>query len=251
MTYDYGRFVWFELMTPDTERAIAFYGEVIGWKVQTMAMPDGKEYSMFVAGETPVGGCIQPPVAEIPPHWVSYASVEDVDSTSARMIKAGAETLMPAFDIPTVGRAQPMADPTGGAFFLFHAAQEDRPAPTGVGSFHWNELITRDPEAAVSFYEKTLGYTHETMEMPNGTYFVLKNGETARAGVVARDGAEPRSHWQQYVTLDDCDAAVSRVQKNGGKVLSAPADVPGVGRIAVIEDPTGAVLGLIKPPAQD
>lgn len=249
MTYDYGRFVWFELMTPDTERAIAFYGEVIGWKVQTMTMPGGREYSMFVAGETPVGGCTKPPLAEIPPHWASYASVADVDATGAAIVKAGGKALMDAFDIPNIGRAQPVADPSGAAFFLFHAEGEDRPAATGEGSFHWNELLTAEPEAAVAFYEKTLGYTHETMDMPNGTYFVLKNGEAPRGGVVAPE-TKAASHWQQYVTLDDCDAAVQRAEKNGGEIMSPAADVPGVGRVAVIKDPTGAVLGLITPAAQ-
>lgn len=249
MTYDYGRFVWFEHLSNDEARAAGFYGETVGWKTQSMPMPQGA-YTMIVAGENTIAGYSKPPKDGIPPHWVSYVSVEDVDATAKKVIANGGKALMDAFDIPGVGRMQPVADPFGAAFFLFHGAEGDRPAAEGAGAFHWNELMTTEPEKAVDFYEKVLGYTHETMEMPEGTYFVLKNGDAMRGGVMKKPMAEAPNTWFQYVTVDDCDAAVERAKKNGGTPLGEPMDVPGVGRFAHLKDPVGAAIGVITPAKQ-
>lgn len=245
--YDNGRFVWFELLTNDTDAAYNFYGEVVGWKAAPMDMPGGVTYAAFKTGETPVGGFTKPPQDSIPPHWVSYVSVDDVDATAEKVVANGGKALMDAFDVPNVGRMQPVADPHGAAFFLFKGANGDAPGAEGPGSFHWNELLSADPEAAVAFYEKTLGYTHETMDMPGGTYFVLKNGDKPRGGVVKPEAGAAPGAWTQYVTVDDCDACVARAEANGGKVLTPAMTVPGVGRFAIIADPEGAKIGVMKP----
>lgn len=246
MGYDHGRFVWHEIITKDAEQAKAFYTELLGWKVEEIDMGEFV-YPMLKAGEAPVCGVAPPPMEGVPTHWVSYLSVEDVDAAAKKVVANGGEALMDAMDIPTVGRMQPVKDPSGGAFFLFKSASEDGEAATGPGTFHWNELATDDPEAAVAFYEKTFGYTHETMEMPDGTYFVLKNGDTMRAGVMKNPVPNAPTHWTRYVAVDDCDAAVKRATSSGGKLLGEVMDVPGVGRFAHVQDPGGAALGVIKP----
>ena len=249
MTYDHGRFVWFEHVAQGNAGAHAFYAEVIGWKVHQADMPGGLKYPMLMAGEAPVGGFAEPPQAGIPPHWVSYVSVADVEESAKTVQKLGGRALGDAFDVPTVGRMMPVADPHGASFFLFRNANGDSDAVQGAGSFHWNELLSDDPEAAVAFYEGAFGYTHETMQMGGATYFVLKNGDALRGGV-CKPNDLVGGRWLQYVTVDDCDAAVGRARKKGGKVATPSMDVPGVGRIAVIADPMGAQIGVIKPAAQ-
>lgn len=248
MTHDFGRFVWFELVAKDEARGAQFYGEVIGWKIQSMDMPGGMKYPMIMAGQAPVGG-IAAPQDDAGAHWVSYVSVSDVDEAAKAVKKNGGKALAPAIDMPTVGRMQPVADPHGARFFLFNNANGDSDAATGEGSFHWNELQTDDPEAAVAFYQKTFGYTHELMDMGMGPYFVLKNGDAPRGGITKPQGNAP-ARWVQFVTVEDCDAAVTRARKAGGRVAEAAVDIPGVGRVATVEDPLGARMGLIKPAAQ-
>lgn len=247
MTHDFGRFVWFELMAADTERAAAFYGEVLGWKIQSVEMPGGMKYTMLMAGSVAVGGLTPPPKADIPPHWVSYVSVPDVDRAAKAVLEHGGQCLMDAFEVPTVGRMQPVTDPQGAAFFLFHNEKGDGPTPTGPGAFHWNELLSPEPEAAVDFYQRALGFTHETMQMPHGPYFVLKNGEAARGGIMQPPAPTAPAHWQQFVTVEDCDATLRRAEQHGGQVVSPAVQVPGVGRFALLQDPLGAVLGVITP----
>jgi predicted enzyme related to lactoylglutathione lyase len=247
MSYDNGRFVWFELVTDQADRAKAFYAEVLGWQHGEMEMPGGMKYPLITAGGVPLGGYAPPP-ADLPPHWVSYVSVDDVDAAAKRVVEAGGKTLMDAFDAPGVGRMQPVADPEGAAFFLFHADNGDSNAAQGQGAFHWNELMCEDPEAAAAFYAKVVGYSADTMEMPQGPYRILKNGENMRGGIMKLPVDAP-AHWLQYFQVDDCDAAVARAKSNGGEVLGEIMEVEGVGRFAHIRDPLGAHVGLIKPAA--
>lgn len=247
MSKDSGRFVWFELLSDAAAEAARFYTEVVPWTVEAMPMPGG-DYSMIKAGDAGVGGFAPLPAPGVSPHWVSYLAVEDVDAAVAAVKKAGGKVLMDAIDVPGVGRMQPVKDPAGGAFFVFRGEGDgDDEAATGPGTFHWNELWTRDPAKTVTFYEKVFGFTHSEMEMPEGTYFVLEHGGVPRAGVMAAPDPRAPVQWVPYVEVADTDAATKRATRGGATLLGELADVPDVGRIGLIRDPFGGTLGLIKP----
>ncbi len=119
------------------------------------------------------------------------------------------------------------------------------------GHFHWNELMTRDPEAAKRFYGAEIGWRFESMTMAQGgTYWVCKDGDQPVAGIL--DMNQPGfegipNHWFAYLAVDDVDARVERATAAGAKLLRPIFEVPGVGRIAIIQDPVGAAIGWITP----
>jgi predicted enzyme related to lactoylglutathione lyase len=118
------------------------------------------------------------------------------------------------------------------------------------GTFHWNELMTRDPEKAKQFYSAAIGWTFEAMPMANGTYWMAKMGGTSVAGIFPMSGpdfAAVPENWMPYLAVDDVDARLKKATAAGAKVMRAPFDIPGVGRIAIIQQPGGAVLGWITP----
>lgn len=118
------------------------------------------------------------------------------------------------------------------------------------GTIHWSELITGDVAAATAFFKKIAGWQISEMPMPNGTYNVCMAGEKPVAGIMSGDMMGQPDHpptWMTYIAVDDVDAACRKAGKTGGKVLKDPFDIPNVGRIAMIKDPTGAVVGLITP----
>lgn len=246
MSYDHGRFVWFELHTKDPDQAASFYPETLPWRIAPAPMQDGSHYTMIHAGESPIGGVITPQ-ADVPTAWVSYVSVHDVDATAKKVVAAGGQTHMDAFDMPGVGRMQPVSDPHGGMFCLFKGESGDPPSHEGSGTFHWNELWTQDPKASLEFYESVLGYTHDEMAMPNGTYYMFKDGDKPRGGMLQAPSSDIPTMWLQYVTVDDCDATLERGKQNGATVVSEPVDAEGVGRFAILRDPIGGMIGVIKP----
>jgi predicted enzyme related to lactoylglutathione lyase len=121
------------------------------------------------------------------------------------------------------------------------------------GHFYWNELMTRDVEGAKSFYGTTVGWQFDGMPMEGDTYWVCKDGDQAVGGIMDMnrpdfEGIPP--HWFAYLAVDDVDARVERAKAAGAELLRPMFEVPGVGRIAILKDPTGAVLGWITPTAQ-
>jgi predicted enzyme related to lactoylglutathione lyase len=245
-----GKFVWFECVTNEAGKAKAFYTELFGWKVQPFAMGE-ESYEMLTVGPTPVGGFAQPDPGA-PPHWTSYLSVPDVDATLEKVRGEGGAVLKPAFDVPVVGRMAQVADPQGASFWVMAGSEDDTPdLPPAQGLFQWNELWARDGEKAVRFYEKIAGYTTRTMPMPEGgTYYLLERDGVPRAGVMTSPRSEVPPMWLPYVGVDDCDATVSRAQKLGGSVHVPATDIPGVGRFAILGDPLGATIAIIKPIAK-
>ena len=117
------------------------------------------------------------------------------------------------------------------------------------GTFCWNELMTRDSAAAEKFYTQLLGWNANNKSMTGMKYTLYKAGEKDAGGMMDMPPDVPKevpSHWMAYITVDDVDSLVEKTKELGGQVLAEPQDIPKVGRFCVIQDPTGAVVGLIK-----
>jgi predicted enzyme related to lactoylglutathione lyase len=125
----------------------------------------------------------------------------------------------------------------------------------GHGTFHWNELMTRDPQKSKDFYGKTLGWTSEDMDMPNdATYTIFRQGEEMVAGMMKMEGEMFEGmpeHWFAYIAVDDVDKRLELLKAEGGKVLREPVEAGGVGRFAIVQDSGGAAHGWITPTATD
>lgn len=109
-----GWFFWNELHTPDPVKALAFYEAVVGYTHSTMESPAG-DYHVVSSGGVGRGGVTQHLPPGVPPHWLPYVSVDDVDATIARAKRLGAKIPMGPEDIPGIGRFGVFQDPGGAA----------------------------------------------------------------------------------------------------------------------------------------
>ena len=116
------------------------------------------------------------------------------------------------------------------------------------GTFSWNELTTNDVEACKTFFTQLMGWTTESVEMPQGgNYTIFMQGETRVGGLMQMTGPESEGMpptWTGYLTVEDVDATCEKCTSLGGKIMMGPMSVEGIGRFALIADPTGAVVGL-------
>jgi len=243
-----GKFVWFEHVSKDAKKAQAFYAEVLGWKVQGFPMGE-QTYEMIFVGDNMIGGYSSALKERQPPHWISYVSVEDVDAATKAATAGGGRVVQGPYDIPTVGRTARIADPQGAEICAFKSSAGDPPdGEVAQGGWLWNELHTNDVPNALRFYERVIGFSHKSVDMgPSGTYHILSKGGVDRGGATSylRPGVPP--HWLPYVFVDDVDATIARSRKQGATIEMNPDDIPGVGRIAVLKDPIGAALAVMKP----
>ncbi len=115
------------------------------------------------------------------------------------------------------------------------------------GAFSWSELSTTDPASAATFYSQLFGWTTQSMDMGGDTYRVVKVGDTSVAGIMGMPpGSAPMPpNWGCYVTVSNVEDVLAKCSALGGKTLVPPMDVPGVGRMAVLQDPQGAVLSVM------
>lgn len=117
-------FSWTELVTNDTAKAKEFYAGLFGWNAQTQNM--GKfDYTTFLVGERMNAGMmpIQAEWGDVPPHWAVYFAVENCDAMVEKAKSLGGNVLMPAQDIPNIGRFSLLQDPQGATFYVIKFAQ--------------------------------------------------------------------------------------------------------------------------------
>jgi len=247
---------WVELgAIPDIGKAVDFYGGLFGWDVpesENAEQTGGYRQAMLrgkpVAGMMPLMQEGQPTV------WSSYVSVDDADGTAAKVTEAGGTVIAEPMDVMDLGRMAVFADSAGAVFGIWQPG-------TFVGAeivnesnaVVWNELNTRDPEAAKAFYGDVFGWGFEEREFETGTYTSLKLGEATAGGMIDITGRAPDevpAHWLVYFAVDDVDATVAKARETGGGLVLEPFDIAEVGRIAIVKDPFEAVFAVMTPNPQ-
>jgi predicted enzyme related to lactoylglutathione lyase len=119
-----------------------------------------------------------------------------------------------------------------------------------TGKFAWYEYMGDDREAATDFYTHVVGWTAKDAGMPGFPYELLSVGDAMVAGIMdipaeaKAMGAKPC--WMSYIWVEDVDAAARKLTAAGGKVWKEPADIPGIGRFAVVADPYGGGFMLFR-----
>ena len=120
------------------------------------------------------------------------------------------------------------------------------------GSFCWTELATTDPAAAKTFYTSLFDWIAEdTPAGPDMIYTMLRLRGLEVGALYKQDKQEADqgvpSHWNLYVATESADQTAARAKELGGKVLMEAFDVMEHGRMAVLQDPTGAVMSVWQP----
>ena len=246
-TFTYGKFVWFEHMSPDVKKAQAFYQALLGWSTHSVPMGE-TPYPMIQSGGKDIAGYRQA-AATAPTHWICFVSVPDVDASFNAIKAMGCRTMQSPTDYGP-GRIAAAADPTGASFALWTGRDGDRAdAPVEVGDWHWTELWTSDENKAMAFYQSVFGYGVDSMSLGGADYHVLTMDGQPRAGLRKGSGPNGKSMWLPYVSVADCDATLAKAAALGATVMMPAVDAQGVGRYGVLVDPQGAPLGVITPTA--
>ncbi|MBH1933772.1 VOC family protein [Streptomyces sp. AV19] len=242
---------WIDLGSPDTGQAAGFYTSVLGWDFAS-AGPGAGGYGFFRKDGATVAALGPLTEEGVSSAWTVYFQSPDADATAKSVEKGGGTVRVAPSDVMDAGRMGCFTDPGGAEFAVWQ--------PAGVGGLErtseegalcWVEAHVPDPTVEYAFYRGVFGWRAVDMEVPGLVYKVLSTAEgdqqEAAFGGMAPLLEGDRPCWIPYFCVGDPDATVVAAEVGGGSARMAPADVAGVGRIAWIEDPSGAVFAVIRP----
>ena len=246
-----GRFAWHDLMTPDAERARAYYADLVGWTYEDTEIPGFGKYPMIRAVGRSWGRLVRVK-EEAPPHWLSHVIVEDADGAAARAEALGGRTVYPPTDVPGVGRFTVIASPGGAPVSAWRPSnpEDEGDVPRLPGAFVWHQLLASQPEVEVPFVCEIFGWEASAQEIGGlpCTLFQRKDTGKPAGGMLPKPpGSGGPSSWLVYVAVESADATADRVRELGGSVWVEPSDIPGMGRFLVTSDPSGAMIAFIQP----
>ena len=259
---------WADTSQPDPAAVLPFYGGLFGWEFDD-AMPQGLGGHYFIGR---ISGRDAAAVGSIPQGapqlamWNTYIWVDDADETAGKARDAGGAVVMEPFDVLDAGRMAVLADPGGAVFCAWQAKNHNGSGVVNQhGAVNFNNLATRDVEAAKAFYGTVFGW--ETLDLPAGLFWTLpgygdhleQRTPGLREGmkqmgapegfidvvavlnpIAADDPATPPA-WNITFAVDDALAAITTARELGGEVVAGPIDAPW-SRFAVIKDPQGAMF---------
>jgi uncharacterized protein len=260
---------WIDTNQPDPAAAVAFYRDLFGWEIED-AMPPGSEGTYFMArlrGHDVAGIGAIPDGAPAIPTWNTYIWVESADETATKVMDAGGVIRAEPMDVMDAGRTAAFADPEGAVFCVW---EPRRHRGAGIvneaGSLNFNNLNTRDPDAAKSFYGAVFGWGTlpfsegaAAWTLPGyGDHLELLNPGTrarmaasgapadfvdavATLNTIGDERPDTPAYWSVTFATDDADATAAKATGLGGQVVAGPFDAPWV-RMAVINDPQGATF---------
>ncbi|MCM6777636.1 VOC family protein [Nocardia sp. CDC159] len=254
MTYTFkpGDPCWVELYTGDTDRAVAFYGELFGWTADR-----AEEFGGYITfrkdGNAVAGGMRNDGADGSPDQWTVYLAAPDAQAVADAAAEHGGRVVLPPMPVGELGSMAVLADPSGAGVGVWQPGVH-----TGFGAFgmvsggqwrdhvgypSWFELHTPEYERALSFYREAFGWQDPFVisDAPEFRYTTIHSESPMLGGVMDAGGFLPAGSpggWQIYFGVEDVDAAVKTVVALGGSVDEEPVDTP-YGRMAAVVDPGG------------
>lgn len=247
---------WVDAMFADVEAAKTFYGDVLGWTFGEASSEYGNYTQAYSDGKA-VAAVVPPmPGADAPSQWCLYLASPDVAATAGKVTSNGGEVLMGPMQVGSFGSMLIAKEPSGAVFGVWqpgdHKGFEKMGEP---GSYAWAEVFTREPGKADAFLPKVFPYSSQQMDAGDdpeaaGMDFKVfsvggpENPVLGRMKMGDEFPPEIPSYIQVYFGVPNCDEAIEKAKKHGGKLHFGPMDSP-FGRFAALTDQQGAAFAVI------
>jgi len=243
-----GKFIWFDLATVDVVKEKAFYGDVFGWKFQTIGQTDD-QYTLILNGDRNIAGLFQVKPredAKVGALWIGLMSVADPKKAVSAVKQAGGSVHTEATSLAQRGTYALLKDPEGALFGVLKSDTGDPPdREMATGDFLWVDLFAKDIQRAAAFYQQLAGY--QIVEDEGGVKRkFLVAADKYRAGIVPLPEDANRAGWLPYIKVDDVAATLKKIEAAGGQIIVEPDKTLLDGNLAIFVDPQGGMMGIVK-----
>jgi uncharacterized protein len=238
---------WMDVMTSDTDKTRAFYGELFGWTSESSGDEFGGYINFFKDG-VQIAGCMAAQPEGVANVWSVYLAVTDAKATCDAAVEHGGSVMMPAMDVGDLGTMAVLVDPGNAVIGIWEPkVHKGFGLINEPGAPSWFELHTRDYDRALDWYRKVFGWkTTSVGDSPEFRYTTLGDGDDALAGVMDASSFLPDgvpAHWSVYFHVSDIDASFAKARELGGATVQGPEDTP-YGKLGTLADATGSVFKL-------
>ncbi|CAM5599906.1 VOC family protein OS=Streptomyces alboniger OX=132473 GN=CP975_15125 PE=4 SV=1 [Streptomyces alboniger] len=227
---------WVDAQLPDVEAGKRFYGDLFGWTFEATSEAYGGAVWARSEGR-PVAALARKADGRLPTVWTVYFATPDIEGLADRVWAAGGQVVTAPVPVGELGTAALVTDQEGAVFGLWqpgtHRGFGRRHEP---GTFAWAELYARDTESADAFYG---GLFHDALFGPEA------NPDFGRALVAGVFPPEMPAHFLVHFAVADCERALERVHRLGGRVQAPPFETS-YGKVAVVTDNQGASFAVLE-----
>lgn len=238
-----GTFIGADLITEDAETASRFYAELFNWDVEKVE--DGgyriNHKGRLIASISQIDN-EDPDVDRS--FWLVALAVNDLKQTLRSATENGAQVYEKTTKVKNYGRYAVIGDAEKAPVMFIQSGKIQIGGTTGPGAWVWAELWTDDIEKAATFYADVIGVGHDTTDRGGKDYHYFASQGRPRAGIikipVEFENVDPG--WAPYVGVSDISVTLAKVKELGGRVIFGEIEHPSSGAVALIMDPTGAVL---------
>ncbi len=246
-----GKVVWADLFTNDAKRARRFYERVFDWDWRIITRSpqhygllhnDGEAIAGIAHRDAPDGHSEYG-------RWVYYVSADDIRKTGSAIVAKGGEELLPYGNHAKRGEFAIYAGPHQEIFGIIRSSSGDpEDYRSRIGDWIWWQLFTRDVHGAATYYKSLFGYdAYEEQEKPELPAVQLAAHGHARAAIgPLPDDAQSTPTWIGFIRVGDMTRTLENVVAGGGTVLLAPDPEKLHSDLAIIADPLGALVGLLR-----
>ena len=238
-----GSFLGAVLISDDAQAASEFYKALFGWDMEQAE--DGgyavRHKGRMIAGISPLKESNKEVEESF---WLIGLTVRDLDAALKSARGEGGKIYDDSRRNNDYGRFEVIADRQKAPVLLIEPGHKPLGRTSGPGSWVWAELWTDDVEDAVAFYGDVVGVGHETTDRDGETYRLFTSEGQPRAGIIKipPEFAKVKPGWAPYVAVSDLGATLGRVKELGGRVIFGETEHPADASVALIMDPSGAVL---------
>ncbi len=246
-----GKFIWADLVSSDPEASIEFYTAVFGWEIKQTGNAEETYYHVSNNGKLIAG--IVPRTSDDTSDkkalWVGHISTPDIHAATTTAENLGAHLALAPKEFGQRGLHAIIRDPQGAVIGLLQSSSGDPvDNEAGDGPWAWAQLFSTNPTKATAFYTDVFAYeTKAITETSNDNDYLLRSQNTARASIAPLPASLPqRDRWVGFINVDNLKITLAKSTELGARVIYPPREQMLNGRLAIIADPNGALLGLIE-----
>ena len=247
-----GKIIWHDLFTSMPGEMAAFYGTLFGWESEARDL-NGNQVFLMWSGGYPVAAIVERAKVEGDTDggiWIGYASTGSAEAVASLVTAAGGRILVETGTFPGRGEHAIFRDDQGAIFGVLNSETGD-PGEylPNVGDFFWSQHLSLNVDAAAAFYGSVSRYELvEDDRFEDSRLFILSSGGFARAGLspLAGDTPAEKADWIHFIRVDSVEQTIARLAGTGARVLLAPSGEILDGRLAILSDPSGALVGIME-----